>query len=321
MATGSAVDTHVTLEGAGAPYKLDAFSGRITPIADYTRSGDTVTVRVSLGRDASTVIALSDDPQSLGLDRPSAHVTSTTADGAAQVGHSIVVRAANAGTYATTLDTGQTVSTTLPAAPAAIDLTGAAWHLDAEDWQPQNPYGTLGSDGTLTKKVPVSLDLAGLKAWPDIPQLANASGIGTYSTTVDLPAGWDSSYGATLGLGRVTDTFTLTVDGQAVGVDAIDPTVDVGPYLHAGANTIVVRVATTFNNRLVRARPGGPEPRADPELRPRRAGRPDALPAGRRVQLEQHDRHRRRHRPRDAGADARRSGELRDVHAGRGWHV
>jgi hypothetical protein len=250
MATGGAVDTHVTLEGDGAPYTLDTFSGKIAPIADYTRSGGTVTVHVALGRDATTVIALSDDPQALGLTRPTAHVTSTTADAAAQVGNAIDVRAARAGTYTTTLDDGRTVSTTLPAAPAALDLTGATWHLDAQDWQPQNPYGTLGADGTLTSKVPVSLDLAGLKAWPDIPQLANASGVGTYTTTVDLPAGWDSSYGATLSLGRVTDTFTLAVNGRPVGVDAIDPTVDVGPYLHAGANTIAVHVATTFNNRL-----------------------------------------------------------------------
>ena len=60
----------------------------------------------------------------------------------------------------------------------------------------QNPYGTLGEAGTLTNKVPVSVDITGLKPWPDIPALANASGIGTYTTTVNLPAGWDSSYGA-----------------------------------------------------------------------------------------------------------------------------
>jgi len=250
MATGDAVDTLVTLEGKGTPYELDAFTGKIAPIARYTRNGDTVTLRVTLGRDASTVIALSDDPQSLGLVRPGRYVTDTTADGAVQVGSSILVRDTSAGTYASTLDKGRTLTTTLPAAPAAIDLTGATWHVNAEDWQPLNPYGTLGEAGTLTNKVPVSLDLTGLKPWPDIPELANASGIGTYTTTVNLPAGWDASYGATLSLGRVTDTFALTVNGQAVGIGQIDPTVDLGPYLHAGANTIVVRVATTFNNRL-----------------------------------------------------------------------
>ena len=53
-----------------------------------------------------------------------------------------------------------------------------------------------------------------------------------------------------LNLGQVTDTFTLTVNGTPVVVDQVDPTVDLGPYLHAGANTIAVRVTTTYNNRL-----------------------------------------------------------------------
>ncbi len=172
------------------------------------------------------------------------------------------------------------MTTTLPAAPAAIDLTAATWHIDAEDWQPLNPYGTLGDAGTLTNKVPVSLDLTGLKPWPDIPELANASGIGTYTTTVNLPAGWDASYGATLSLGQVTDTFALTVNGQPVGIDQVDPTVDIGPYLHAGANTIVVRVATTFNNRLLALDTAVRNRARHPELRPRRPGRPDAVPPG-----------------------------------------
>ncbi len=44
MATGAAVNTTVTLEGTGTPYTLDTYSGQITPIAQYTRTGDTVTV-------------------------------------------------------------------------------------------------------------------------------------------------------------------------------------------------------------------------------------------------------------------------------------
>ena len=40
MATGDAVDTTVTLEGKGTPYTLDTFTGKITPIAQYTRTGE-----------------------------------------------------------------------------------------------------------------------------------------------------------------------------------------------------------------------------------------------------------------------------------------
>jgi hypothetical protein len=240
----------VTLEGKGAPYVLDAFSGKITPIAQYTRKGQTITVRVNLARDVTTIIALSNDPKRFGMTRPETTVTSTTADSAAVVGDSIVIRAAQAGTYNTTLDNGRTVVSTLGAAPAAMDLTNAAWHLDAEDWQPLNPYGTQGPAGTLTNKVHVSLDLTALKPWPDIPELKDASRIGTYTAEVTLPADWDASYGATLSLGQVTDSFALTVNGQPVGIDQVSAAVDIGSYLHAGVNTIVVRVATTLNNRL-----------------------------------------------------------------------
>ena len=96
MATGAAVDTTVALEGNGARYRLDLFSGEVNPIAQYTRKGQTVTDRVQLARDESAVIALSNDPNRSDITRPDNSVTSTTADSVAQVGASIVVRAAQA---------------------------------------------------------------------------------------------------------------------------------------------------------------------------------------------------------------------------------
>ena len=55
-----------------------------------------------------------------------------------------------------------------------------------------------------------------------------------------------------LSLGEVFDSFTLTVNNQAVPIDQISAEADVGPYLKAGRNTIAVRVATTLNNRLAK---------------------------------------------------------------------
>jgi hypothetical protein len=141
------------------------------------------------------------------------------------------------------------VKSTIGAVPPALDLTRVKWHLVAEDWQPANPYAaTLGTAAAQTRKERVELDLDGLKPWPEIPALQNASGIGTYTTTFELAA----TKSAVLSLGEVFDTFTLTVNGVAVPIDQLSAEADIGPYLKAGRNTIAVRVATTLNNRLAK---------------------------------------------------------------------
>lgn len=123
--------------------------------------------------------------------------------------------------------------------------------MSAEDWQPANPYATtFGPAAAETKKTRVELALKGLKAWPEIPELKHASGLGTYTVAFDLPSTWSAAHGARLSLGEVFDTFALTVNGRAVTMDQISAEGDVGPYLKPGRNTITVRVATTLNNRL-----------------------------------------------------------------------
>jgi hypothetical protein len=252
IGTGEAIDRMVTLEGVGQPYLLDAWTGKITPIANYTSDGKSVTVRAKLARDESMLIALSEDANRFGVRPPAVHVTKTSAgDVVLTEGNAVAIRASKAGTYTTTLSDGRSVISTIGNVPAPIDLTNAVWHLAAEDWQPVNPYATtFGLAATETRKAPVELDLKGLKAWPEIPELEHASGMGAYTTTVDLPAGWTSANGATLSLGEVFDTFTLTVNGKEVPVAQIAAEADIGPYLKAGRNTIAVRVATTYNNRL-----------------------------------------------------------------------
>lgn len=146
-------------------------------------------------------------------------------------GRRLVARATTAGTYTTTLAGGRTVTTKIGAVPEARTLT--SWRLRVEDMTP---------DGV--KRHEVELDE--LKPWPDIPELADVSGIGTYTTTVTWAGG-----GALLDLGEVLDTCRVTVNGRRLPpVSVIVPTVDAGPYLRRGTNTIEVEVATTLNNRL-----------------------------------------------------------------------
>ena len=84
------------------------------------------------------------------------------------------------------------------------------------------------------------------------PGLAECIRLGTYTTTFELPATWAATNGAMLSLGEVFDTFTVLVNGRTIPIDQISAESDIGPYLKAGRNTIVVRVATTLNNRLAK---------------------------------------------------------------------
>jgi hypothetical protein len=223
------------------PHALDPWTGETERIATYTEDGDRVTVRVTLQPGESLLVALA-RPGRLGKAGGRAHVTSTEAAEARFVDGDLVIRATAAGAYATTLSTGRTVRTTIADVPAPI--TPATWRLEVDSREP-------GASATETATVTHALTLDSLKAWPDIPELADVSGIGRYTTTVELPASWTRAHGAYLQLGQVFDTCRVTINGRRLPpVDQIAPVVDAGPYLRRGTNTIEVEVATTLNNRL-----------------------------------------------------------------------
>lgn len=250
-ATGEPVEREISLEGRGQPYLLDAWSGKITPIVQYQRNGDRVTLRLKLARDNGVLIALSETPNRFGGAAPTVNVAQTNADEAVIASNAIVIRATKAGDYSTKLGNGRTVNSRITAVPAALDLTKANWALKVEDWQPVNPYATtFGVAATQTQKLFSELALPELKAWPDIPALQHASGIGVYTTSFELPANWAKAHGARLSLGEVFDTFVVTVNGTPVSIDQISADVDIGAALKPGRNTLTVRVATTLNNRL-----------------------------------------------------------------------
>lgn len=251
--SGTAVSTSYTLHGRGTPFLLDTWTGKATPIKQYTVSGDTVRVHVRLAKEDTTVIALTTNPKRFTSSAAGLHATSTTAS--AVVGGtdgSLHVKATKAGTYSTRLSNGRTVKTVVTSVPVTHDLTDATWKLKVSDWTPTNAYGTTGTAGSLTTRSNIATTLTGgLKPWTDIDQLKNSSGIGVYTTTVTLPKSWRSGTGATLSLGAVTDSFEVKVNGVTVHFpDQLTGSLDIGHQLHAGANTIAVTVSTTLINRL-----------------------------------------------------------------------
>jgi alpha-L-rhamnosidase/Bacterial Ig-like domain (group 3) len=254
---GTAVDTTFTLQGHGTPYLLNTWDGTTTPIADYTSTGDTVTVHVKLAAEDTEVVALSTDPSRFDSTTSPVHVVSTTADSiVSKANGDVYITAATPGVYATTLSNGNVIHTTVGAASDPVNLTGQSWNLAAEAWTPDSGASayatTFGTAATQTDKTPVNVTLdSGLKSWPNIPALTDASGTGDYTTTVNLPSDWESTTGATLNLGAVTDSFTVKVNGKSVPFsNQVTSALEIGSYLHAGANTLEVSVATTLKNEL-----------------------------------------------------------------------
>jgi len=248
---GPPLRTQITLEGEGQPYLLDAWSGRVTPIALYQTHGNRVTVSLDLVRDDATVIAVGRAGNLAAAPSARVHAVKTSADAAVWRGNTLLVRAFKTGSYATTLSNGQTRATNAEVVVPAMDLTESPWTLDVEDWTPAHPYeATTGSAAAQTLKRQIHVALQGLKPWPDIEPLQHSSGVGLYATAFELPMRWTRADGAMLNLGEVCDSFELRVNGSRVAIDQLSAEADIGPYLKAGRNTLTVRVATTLNNRL-----------------------------------------------------------------------
>jgi hypothetical protein len=255
----TAVDQAVTLEGAGRPYLLNTWTGEATPVARYTRSGGTVTVPVRLAANDQLVVVLTDDASGV-LGTATAkgpHATASTADDVVPAGaDGLAVRSSTARTVSTTLDDGRRVDTAIPSVPATFAL--GQWKLSVERWTP----GPSGKASDTAKTTLPTVDVAAgddgrLPSWSAIPGLKDASGIGTYTTTMRVPDAWTGGHGAYLDLGRVVDSVRVTVNGRVLPpVNPMDPSrVDLGPYLHGGDNQVEVRVASTLLN-AVRAAPG-----------------------------------------------------------------
>jgi hypothetical protein len=229
----STVDASFAMtDPTAVPYVADAWSGRLTPVANYSVVAGRLKTRIALKAGQTTILVLGHDLAALPQ-----HATSSDADAVRADGKNLVVRDDTPGTYTTVLGDGRSVATTIGAVAPVLPLT--RWTLEVDDFLPgATPSQTLHASHTLT--------LDGLKAWPDIPELADVSGIGRYTTTFDWAGG-----GAYLDLGEVFDTYRVTINGRALpAVDQLSSTIDAGSYLVKGVNTITVEVATTLLNRL-----------------------------------------------------------------------
>jgi len=225
--TNNRVDQRLTLSGDGQPYRLDTWSGTITPLADYERTENGVTIGVELAGQDTAVFALS--TQALG-------------DGVAS-------RRVQNGDAIRLGDWTLQVEGFSADADRAEDSLPGIEHTR----RTQFDIGSLRVDNT-----------GSIPPWSRINtangyavDLTDISGIGSYATTFTLDEGWDDGRGAFLDLGSATDSVSVIVNGNKLPpVNQQDlHLIDIGPYLEAGENTMTVVVATTLIN-AVRIAPG-----------------------------------------------------------------
>jgi hypothetical protein len=258
----AAVGKKVTLSGSGTPYTLDAWTGQIAPLAEYTADRDTVTFELTLGPQAAALVALRSLDDGGGA---TIHATGASGGQVLYVGRKLVHRATAAGTYTVALSDGRTRTFTVPSPPAAPALA-AGWNLSLESWGPD--AAADAANPSISAKTTVTFDNIALGTWQALPATASqlaalgvasmsqVSGIGTYATQFVLPATWTRADGAYLQLAHGGGDMVVAVSVNGQQLDTIDPftdRLDVGAFLRPGGNSITVRIDTTFNNRVGKA--------------------------------------------------------------------
>ena len=95
------------------------------------------------------------------------------------------------------------------------------------------------------------IDLKNPVPWKDLPGMEFASGIGTYRVSFQLDHAWEEKIGYLLELGEVCDSYNIEVNAHPVSANQLHTTIDIGPLLRKGENTIVITVASTLLNALL----------------------------------------------------------------------
>ncbi|HHW00657.1 MAG TPA: hypothetical protein GXX36_14055 [Clostridiaceae bacterium] len=272
---GTNIKTEIKMDGIFIPYSIDAWSGKVTELAQYRYENGQTVIPVDLDYDNIALYAFE------AVDKEKVRINSTVAESAYRNGNKMVLRFTDSGTYKTTLSDGRTYQTTVQV-PEAYDITD--WNLTVESWtagtnklRSEETIGNVTTVNTKVETIKTNIDvtLPKLTTWDNIPEVGkNVSGLGRYEATFN----WDSSKadGAYLNFGdTLVSSMKVWINGQKVGGDVsqnptkvkasvgegfegkdlysggvnwVKPIVDISPYLVDGENEIVIEYSSTLTN-------------------------------------------------------------------------
>jgi hypothetical protein len=240
--------TQVSIKGHGIPYNLDAWTGVITPVLNYTIAGNLYTLWMQLRSNQTTIIAFAPKGFFPRVVVPDVQVVSTDVQflNFSASSNQIIVRDTEDRDHNITLSNG-TVVTLTSTGELQPSTELSQWNLEVQDWQPgPDPKNNYTSLITYYK-----YNLTQLLPWANISGLKNISGIGTYTTQFNWSPN-SATAGAYLDLGPILMTVRLWINNIWTGpIDVQDAVVDITPYLINGVNDVKVEVSTTLRNRLI----------------------------------------------------------------------
>lgn len=220
------------------PYVLDAWTGKITPLAMYSVTEAGISTNVDLKANQTKIIAFR---QSLGSP---VHVISTAGDisgSSNKNGTGIYILATGVGTVS--LSDGRVIRINVPPVPS-INIT--TWSLQILSYHPSSNISSTANEISTIDIGTLNI----LRPWIEIPDLQQISGIGVYNSSFNFPHS-PSDVAAIISFGPILNTIRVWVNGKHIPpIDLNDPTVDVTEYLGQGLNTICVEVSSNLFNAV-----------------------------------------------------------------------
>lgn len=229
----------------GVPFHLDAWSGDVVRVAEYTAENGCVVMNLTQQSGDADIFVLA--PPEYPGEAPSEQrlpVVSSNAEKVYVSGQDLVARNLRDQAVRVALADGTVVEIDTHGLPQPLNLDD--WQLHVESFLPSDPRGR----STETRHEPLSRGSVELTHWSKLPGLESVSGIGTYSTDVELGDEW-LGLGAYLEFGGIEGAFSIRINGDDVeGLNQLDKRFDLGQRLQPGRNRIEITVATNLNNVL-----------------------------------------------------------------------
>ncbi|PSR84064.1 hypothetical protein BD289DRAFT_482970 [Coniella lustricola] len=254
--------------GSAIPYVLDAWTGRIAPVVNYTVTNTNTNntqqqqqhfnIWFDLASNQSTIIALAPASFFTNIAVPPIHITNSnfeafnvTADGTAIMARTtrnetsqearqapLFITLSN-GTKLTGFESSNENTTTTTVLPAPFTIS--PWSLTVQDWLPNpDPW----SNYTSVYAYHNFTQLDELVPWYNISSsLLNTSGVGVYKAEFAWPPTAERAEtkadGAYLDLsGHLLNTVRIYVNEHWTGpVDVTSPVIDIGPFLLPSSST------------------------------------------------------------------------------------